>query len=169
MKPWGTPAFTGYFCEDFTSTITLSRLLLRKEEIRIKYLTWNSLKFVKKTSMLNPVKSIGYIKCYSSSSPKPVKSPGNSIRYNCEKICSCSRRTKTILGIRKKATFLQMMKNPIIYKFLKDFTNPSKNNNWAVAFGCIFFPNILKYSDHRCDLPKIWKTRFFQTNIEELS
>ena len=33
-----------------------------------KYLTWNSKRstFVKKTSMLNPVKSLGYIKCSSS-------------------------------------------------------------------------------------------------------
>ena len=88
-----------------------------------KYLTWNSirLKFVKKTSMLNPVKSLGYIKHYSSSSPRPVKSHSNSIRYNCQKICSWSR----ILTSRKpywkseKRTFLLMINNPIIYKFFK--------------------------------------------------
>ena len=33
-------------------------------------------KFVKNTSMLSPVKSLGYIKCYSSSSLRPVKSLG---------------------------------------------------------------------------------------------
>ena len=32
------------------------------------------LKFVKKTGMPNPNKSLGYIKCYNSSSPRPVKS-----------------------------------------------------------------------------------------------
>ena len=31
------------------------------------------LKFVKKTSIPNPVKSLAYIKCYSSSSPTRVK------------------------------------------------------------------------------------------------
>ena len=30
-------------------------------------------KFVKKTSMPNPVKSLGYIKCHSSSNPRTVK------------------------------------------------------------------------------------------------
>ena len=30
-------------------------------------------------------------------------------------------------------------------------------------------PNILKYRDHRWDLPTIWKTRFFQPHIEEFS
>ena len=34
MEPWGTPALTGYSCEDFPSRATQSRLLLRKEEIR---------------------------------------------------------------------------------------------------------------------------------------
>ena len=47
---------------------------------------------MKKASMSKPVKSLGYIKCHSSSSPRSVKSPTNSIRYNCEKICSWSRR-----------------------------------------------------------------------------
>ena len=43
-------------------------------------------KFVKKTSITNPIKSLGYIKCHSSSIPRPVdKSPSNAIRYNCQK------------------------------------------------------------------------------------
>ena len=37
-------------------------------------------KFAKKTSMPNPIKSLGYTKCYSLSSPRPVKSPSNSIK-----------------------------------------------------------------------------------------
>ena len=57
---------------------------------------------MKKTSMSNPVKSLGYIKCYSSSSPRPVKTSSNSIRYNCQKICSCSRRPKNHTGNQKK-------------------------------------------------------------------
>ena len=32
--------------------------------------------------------TIEYVKCYSSSGPTPAKSPSNSIRYNCQKICS---------------------------------------------------------------------------------
>ena len=34
MEPWGTPALTGYSCEEFSSRTTRSRLLLRKEEKR---------------------------------------------------------------------------------------------------------------------------------------
>ena len=70
--------------------------------------------------MPNPVKSLGYIKCHRSSSTTPVESPSNSIRYNCGKICSWSRRPKTILKIRKKkATFLYVINSSIIYKFPK--------------------------------------------------
>ena len=45
--------------------------ITEKRRNKAKYLTWNSirLKFVKKTSMPNPAKSLGYIKCHSSSSP----------------------------------------------------------------------------------------------------
>ena len=39
MNPWGTPALTAYSWEDFSSRITQSRLLLRKEEI-----IWNAVR-----------------------------------------------------------------------------------------------------------------------------
>ena len=45
-------------------------------------------------------------------------------------------------------TFLYMINNDIIYKFLKDFTDHRKKNNRAVDFSCRPFPNILKYRDH---------------------
>ena len=113
-----------------------------------KYLTWNSrLTFMKKTNMPQLVKSLGYTKCYSPGSPRPVKSSSNSIRYNCQKICSWSRRPKTILEIRTKATFFQVINNPIIYKFFKDFTNPRMNTSRVVVFSCRPFPNILKYRE----------------------
>ena len=77
--------------------------ITEKRQNKAKYLTWNSigLRFVKKTSIPNPVKSLKYIKCYSSSSPRLIKSPSNSTRYNCQKIWSWSRRPKTILETRK--------------------------------------------------------------------
>ena len=106
MKPWGTPALTGYSCKDFPSRTTRSRLLLRKEEIRpISALKFHKTKFMKKTSMPNPVKSIGYVKCHSSSILRLVKSPSNSIRYNCEKISSWSRRPKKHFSCKKHFWF----------------------------------------------------------------
>ena len=70
---------------------------------KAKYLTWNSirLKLLNNTRVPNSVKNLLYIKCCSSSSPRSVKSPSSSIRYNCQKIFSWSRRPKTILEIKK--------------------------------------------------------------------
>ena len=112
-----------------------------------KCLTWNSikLKFVKKTSMSNPVESLGYIKCYSSSSLKPIQRYRDSLRYKWQKICCWLSRPKTILEIRKKTTFLLVINKSIICKFFKDFTNPRKRTNRAIVFSCIHFSNILKY------------------------
>ena len=62
-----------------------------------------------------------------------------------------------------------MTNKAIIYKFYKDFTNHRKKTNREVVFNCIPFPKILKYMGHQWDLPTIWKTRIFQTNIEEFS
>ena len=98
-----------------------------REKNKAKYLTWNSirLKIVNKTSMPNPVKSLAYINCHSSSSPT-LASPSNSIRNNCEKIFSWS-----------------IIYNPIIYKFFKDFTNHRKKTNRVVVLSSRPFPNIL--------------------------
>ena len=95
---------------------------------------------------------------------RPVKSPGNCIRHNCQKICSWLKRPKPILEIRKKATFLYVINNPIIYKFFKDFINHRKMTNRAVAFSSRPFPEIFKYRDHEWDLPTVWKIRLFKTH-----
>ena len=83
--------------------------ITEKKGNKTKYLTWNSITFVKKTRMPNPVISLGYINCYSSSSPRPVRTPSNSIGSNCQKICSLSRRRKIIQEIWIKETFLYMI------------------------------------------------------------
>ena len=113
------------------------------------------------------------------------ESPNNSIRHKFQKICSWSKRPKTMLEIRKKIKFLLMINNSIIYKFFKDFTNHKKNSiickffkdftnhkkktNMALVFSCRPFPNILQYRDHRWDYSTIWKTRLLQAHIEEFS
>ena len=47
---------------------------------------------IKKTSMPNPVRCLGYINCYSLSSPRPI-------RYNYQNICSWLRGSRTVLAI----------------------------------------------------------------------
>ena len=107
-------------CHDLYSfkkgLILLCQSILHRDEYHI-YMAQLSLQFLlfhkKKTSMPNPVKGLEYIKCYSSSSCRSVKSPSNSIRHNCQKICGWTKRPETILETRKKATFLKVINNPL--------------------------------------------------------
>ena len=99
MVPWGTPFLLWFSVQNH-----LKPPITEKRRNKAKYLTIK-LKFVKKASMLNSVKSIGYIYYYSSSSPRPVKSPSNSIRHNCQKICCWSRRPKTIRKSEERPHF----------------------------------------------------------------
>ena len=103
-----------------------------------EHTTWFSIKldFVRKTSVLNPVKSLQYI------SPRTVISPNNCIRYCCQKICCWTRRPKTIPEIS----------TPIVYTLLKDFTNNIKKTNRAVIFSHRHGPTILNYRDHELPL-----------------
>ena len=68
------------------------------------------------------VESLGYIKGNSSSSPRPIKTPSNSIRYNCYKICYWSRRGKTIPKMRIRPHFSRCSTS----LFLQAFTNNRK-------------------------------------------
>ena len=124
------------------------------------------LTFVKKTCMPNPAKSLGYIKCHSLSSPRPVESPSNSIRY--KKICRWSKRPKTILEIRKRSQFSRWLTN-LLFTTFKNFTNHRKKTNRVAVFSSRPFPNILKYRDQWWNLPLIWKTRLHKKLIEEFS
>ena len=72
-------------------------------------------------------------------------------------------------GDQKKAKFLKVINKLIIYKFSKEFINFKKKTNRVVAFGCKCFPNILKYSEHILNFPKIRRSRFIQTQTEEFS
>ena len=58
--------------------------------------------FVKKTSISNSAKSLGFLKCYSLSNPRPVKSPGNSIRHNCQKSAVDQEDLKNCAGNERK-------------------------------------------------------------------
>ena len=57
------------------------KLYFTEKRSKTKHLIWNSirLEFVKKTSTPNSIKSLGHIKCYSLSGPRPGKNPSNFI------------------------------------------------------------------------------------------
>ena len=113
---------------------------------KAKHLNWNSIRFefVKKTSIPNSVKSLGYIKGYSSGSLRSIKSPSNPIRYNYQKICSRWRSPKTILEIKTMATFLSMWSTSLSFSSFSDFTKHRKKTNKAVVFSTRSCPKILE-------------------------
>ena len=97
-----------YDTQIYKKVIMVSRASVIYEELGSNIwpeIPWD-LKFVKKTSMPNPLKSLESFKFHKSRSPRPVKNPSNSTRYNCENMCSWLERPKTILKIRKKIIFL---------------------------------------------------------------
>ena len=77
-------------------------------------------------------------------SPKPIKSPSNSIRYNCQKICNRSKRPKTTL--EKKPYYLSFIDQQAYY--LHDLINykkrPTGQQFLAVYRNC----NNLNYRNH---------------------
>ena len=61
-----------------------------------------------------------------------------------------------------------LLVNLIIYNFFRDVTNHRKKTNRAVVFSSRPLTNILKYRNHRWNLPTIWKTIFLPTHMEEI-
>ena len=70
---------------------------------------------------------------------------------------------------QKKAKFLKVINNLIIYKFFKEFINHKKKTNRVLVFSCRCIPNILKYYDHSLNLPKMRRSRFIEIQIEKFS
>ena len=133
------------FLERLLIQIISKPFITKKIQNKAKHLTRNNIKAtsIKKTSMSNPFESLIYIKCYSLSSPKFMKSFSNFIRQKCQRICSRSRRPEIILEIRQKTKFLHAINKPIISKFFRDFTNQINKTSRTVTFSHRPLPNIL--------------------------
>ena len=148
MGPWRTPALTGYPCEEFLSRTTQSCLLVWKHKLR------PNLIFTKKNSMPNIVKCLGYIKCYNWRSPRSIKSPSNSRRYNCLKVYIWMKRPKTLLEIREKDLISrsdeQAYNLQVFQRLFKVFWKPPPIAKWKSSSSYFsyfkkFHPSPLKY------------------------
>ena len=91
---------------------------------------------MKKTSMPNAVKSLGYIKCYSSSSPRPIKIPQQFYHIQLYK------EPKTILEIRKKGHISLGDQRSYYLQVFQRFTNHRKKIKRAVVFSYRPFLNV---------------------------
>ena len=99
---------------------------------------------MKKTVMPNFIKSLGYIKCYSSSSPRPVKNPRNFINTAVRK-SAVDREDLTPYWKSEKDHISQGDQQSFYLQVFKDFTNHRKRTNRTVVFSYRPFPNVLKY------------------------
>ena len=110
---------------------------------------------VKKTSMLNPVKSLGYIKYYSSSSPRPLQAltilSDTTVRTSAVDWEDLKPywKSEIRLGSSSWSTIL------LFPSFFKDFPNHRKETNWVRVFSRRPFPNSLKYRDQQWDLDEV--------------
>ena len=148
MEPWQTPALIGSSFEDFPSRTAQSQpSATEKKQNKAKYQNWNSIRFefVKKTNMPHPARTLDI----SSVTPE--------VALQLIKALDFKPYWKS-----EEATFANVVNNPIIYKFSKDFTNNRKKSNRMVVFRYIPLPNILKYMVNISDLHTTWKTKFPQ-------
>ena len=109
-------------------------------------------KFVKKTSMSNPVKSLRHIMSYSSSSTRPVKTLSILSDTTVRRFTVDWENLKPYWKSQERAHFSwrsgTLLFTTFIFHFLQDFTKHKKETNRVVFFSCRPLPNILKYRNH---------------------
>ena len=173
MDPWGTPALTRCFCENFPSRTTRSHLLLRQEvrpniwpgipqDLRL----WRRPAFQTQSKVLD-IWSATVLDIWSATAwvaPDLLKALAIVSERTVRRSAVDWECLKLYGNLEKRPYFFKVINSPIIYKFLKDFINHRKETNRVVVFSSRPFPNILKYRDHGWDLPTVWKTRLFQTH-----
>ena len=152
IEPWGTPALTGYSFWRLPIQNHLKPSITEKRRNKAKYLTWNSLrlKFVKKTCMPKPVKSLGYIKRYTA--------PVAPDLLQALAILSDTTVRRSVVYWEDLKPYWKSAKRPQSYYFSKTLLTTERRLT-GYRCSCSHFSNILKYRDHQWNLSAIWKTR----------
>ena len=160
-EPWGTSSLAASSYEHFPFRTTWSCLSMRREKIDGKYLTWNStmLMFLEKTTMPNPVQSLGYIKCYSLSSADLSK----ALVIRSETIARRSAIDQKDLKpyqISEKRPHCSRWSTKLLFTSFSKILLTTEGRLTRQKF--LSLSNIPKFRDHRWDLQTTWKTRFFR-------
>ena len=117
---------------------------------------------MKKTSMLNPVKSLGYRKFYSSSSTRPTSSSSSFISSPNSFVRKYSVDQGNLRPFWKSEKVPHILNcSTSLIKFLQDFTNYRKKTNRVFSFSFRPLTNILKHRNHKWDLQAIIFFLFF--------
>ena len=126
-------------------------VVYKKRWNKANYLSRNSvrLNFVKKTSMANPVKSLGYISATVWVAPDLFKGLVILSDTTVRGSAVDQEDLKPYWKSEKRLHFSSWSTSLLFTSFSKDFTNHRKKTNRAVVFICRSFPKIFKYRDHR--------------------
>ena len=165
LEHWRTPPLTGYTCENFLFRITRSRLLLRKDEIRPNiwpevpqdFSLWRRLAWQTLSKSFN----------IATATARVAPDLLNTLATLSDTTVRRSTIDREDLEPYWKSEKMLHFSRWSISLLFKYFTNNRKKTNRAVVFSCRPFSYILKYRNHRWNLPTIWKTRFLQSHIEE--
>ena len=133
---------------------------------KAKYQIWNfvRLTFVKKSTAF---KSIRFMK--HTARTGPIKNPGNYISQNCPKLCSWSRRPAIIFENQKEGLTSWGDQQAYYLQVSIEFTSHRQKTSRVVVLSFRPLINSITYRDQRSNLQTIYKTRFVQTHIKDLS
>ena len=165
MEPSGALSLTRYSRENFPSRTTQSHLLPKKDEIRpnTRLEIPQDFSLRRRTACQTLSKALDILSVIGHVAPDLLKALAILSDTSVRRSTVDREDHKTITrNQKKKATFLQVINKPVIYKFFKDFANHRKKNNRVVIFSHRLFYNILKYMDHQGALQTIYKTRLLQ-------
>ena len=88
---------------------------------------------------------------------RSIKIPSNSIRCNYQKIYSLMENSETLLEIRKKSSYLEVINKPIIYIYIRNITNNRKKTNKALLFAIGLFSAFLDTMTRDETFQQSWK------------
>ena len=122
--------------------------------------------FVKKISMPNPAENLGYVILpYYPVASDLLKTQAILWDTTVRRSPVDPKDLKHYWKSEKRPHF-SMINKHVFYNFYKHRTIHRKKHNRAVVFSCNSLPRILKYKDHRKNLPTIGKKDSFRHSLK---
>ena len=117
---------------------------------------------MKETSMSHPIESLRYVKCYSSSSPRPIQSLSNSVAVKRSTVDQ--EDAKSHWKSDKRPHLSKWSTILLLTSFSNIILTTEKKTNRPLAI--YLFPKIWN-TWTTWDLPTVRKTRFLKTHTEK--
>ena len=158
IKTLGTPALSGYSCEDFSSRTTQSHLLHRKDKIRPNI--WSKipdLHFWRRPAHQTLSKSLDISSATACVVSDLLKTLAILSNTTVRRSVVDQEVLKSYWKSEDSPHFSSWSVSLLFLSFSKT-ANHRKKVNRVVVFSCRPFLSIVKCRDHQWDFPTIWKT-----------